>query len=253
MWTGWVRDRLAAVGLGETQEVRTLRLFGIGESQVADLIGDDLLRSTNPSVATYARADAVDVRISAVDPPGGPASGGVARRTAQDLADDAEAQVLAVVGRNVWARGHTTWPEALGAALAGRDWTLAITEAGTAGSVTALLGGLRGLRHAELRGASPAAATGRAAELPVRPSTGRRAVQQLAGQIAASHGTDVGLAVVARERRGDLLVTIAVRTPEVVVAERRIMFVGGTQGRTQAALSAADALRRALVAEPAGT
>lgn len=246
MWIGWVGDRLAAAGVGEAQEVRTLRLFGIGESQVADLIGEDILRATNPRVATYARSDAVDVRISAVDPagPGGSAPNEGPRRTARDLADEVEAQVLAVVGRKVWARGHTTWPEALEAALAERGWALALAEAGTAGSVTALLGSMPGLLHAELRGGSPPAAdTGWAAG----PRSGRRGVEQMAEDVAASRGTAVGLAVVARERRGDLLVTIAVRTPGAVVAERRVMFVGGAQGRSQAALSAAHALLGALV------
>ena len=44
----------------------TYRLAGIGESQVADMLGEPLLRTTNPIVATYARAEAVDVRISAI-------------------------------------------------------------------------------------------------------------------------------------------------------------------------------------------
>ena len=45
---------------------RTYRLAGIGESQVAELLGETMLRATNPLVATYARVEAVDVRISAV-------------------------------------------------------------------------------------------------------------------------------------------------------------------------------------------
>ena len=226
MWAGWVRDRLGEAGLGEAQEVRTLRLFGMGESQVAHLLGEGLLRATNPIVATYARADAVDVRISAVD----------ADRTARELADEAEAQVLAAVGSHVWARGHTTWPEVLQAALEARDWTLALAESGTAGSVTTLLGGMSALRRAESRGGPPPQVRG-----------GRGIAERLAADVAATTGADVGLAVIARERRANLLVTIAIRTPDVTVSERRVMFAGGAPGRAQAALSAADALRRVLV------
>ena len=226
MWTGWVRDRLAAAGLGEVQEVRTLRLFGMGESQVAHLLGEDLLRAGNPIVATYARADAVDVRISAVD----------ADRTARELVDEAETMVLAAVGAQVWARGQTTWPEALQAALAARGWTLALTESGTAGSVTTLLGSMAALLRAELRGGPPPLVRG-----------GRGVVERLARDVAASTGADVGLAVIVRERHGDLLVTIAIRTPAAIASERRVMFTGGVPGRAQAALSAADALRRVLV------
>ena len=69
--------------------MRTLRLHGIGESQVAELLGEPLLRATNPVVATYARHEAVDVRISARTEGG---------RAAEALADEAEAAVTAMLG-----------------------------------------------------------------------------------------------------------------------------------------------------------
>ena len=65
MWEGWVLPRLRDRGLGQERVTRTYRLAGIGESAVAALLGERLLRAENPVVATYARADAVDVRISA--------------------------------------------------------------------------------------------------------------------------------------------------------------------------------------------
>lgn len=254
MWHGWVRDRLAAAGLGEAQEVRTLRLFGIGESQVAELLGEELLRAANPIVATYARADAVDVRISALDRSSATRTG-PAGATARDLADAAEAHVLVAVGGSVWARGRTTWPEALDAALAARTWTLAIREIGTAGSVTALLGSMGGLRHAELGGRSRSTAerADHATRGPHKTPAWQRAVALDSEDVAASAAADVGLAVIARERRGDLIVTVAVSTPESSATERRLMFAGGTPGRAQAALSAAAALLRALTSIPAST
>ena len=65
MWANEVQPRLAARGVGLESVVRTLRLTGIGESLVAERLGEPLLRATNPIVATYARQEAVDVRISA--------------------------------------------------------------------------------------------------------------------------------------------------------------------------------------------
>jgi molybdenum cofactor synthesis domain-containing protein len=64
MWADHVLPRLASRGAGAEVASRTLRMAGIGESQLADLLGEDLLRSADPVVATYARSDAVDVRIS---------------------------------------------------------------------------------------------------------------------------------------------------------------------------------------------
>jgi Predicted nucleotide-utilizing enzyme related to molybdopterin-biosynthesis enzyme MoeA len=43
---------------------RTFKTGGIGESHVAELLGD-LTQASNPSVATYARADGVHVRVAA--------------------------------------------------------------------------------------------------------------------------------------------------------------------------------------------
>src|ERR1700690_1646458 len=67
MWRDWVVPRLRDRGLGDGRLVRTLRTYGIGESRVAELLGEPMLRAANPVVATYARADWLDVRISAVD------------------------------------------------------------------------------------------------------------------------------------------------------------------------------------------
>src|SRR4051812_3803372 len=66
MWSDEALARLEAIGLGADVAARTYRLAGVGESQVAELLGEEILRSTNPVVATYARVEAVDVRISAV-------------------------------------------------------------------------------------------------------------------------------------------------------------------------------------------
>ena len=66
MWADEAVPRLQAIGLGAPVATRTYRLAGIGESQVAELLGEAMLRATNPIVATYARVEAVDVRISAV-------------------------------------------------------------------------------------------------------------------------------------------------------------------------------------------
>ena len=84
MWHDHALPRLQARGLGADVAVVTYRLAGIGESQVADLLGEPLLRATNPIVATYARAEAVDVRVSAI---------ATATATAADLVEPAAAIV----------------------------------------------------------------------------------------------------------------------------------------------------------------
>lgn len=223
MWADHVLPRLAARGVGAEMEVRTLRLTGIGESQVADQLGE-LLRGTNPVVATYARAEAVDVRISA-------RSSGDA--SARALADRAEAAVLAVIGPYVWARGATTWGQAIEAALAARGWTLATVERGTGGAFVTLLG------------AHP---TRRRAEVVDDPAAGTDIDE--ADRVRAAGTADVGVAVRAEPAGSDLAVHVAVSTPAGTHEARRIAFLRGGIGRDRAALAAAGVLLEVLRAAP---
>lgn len=223
MWREQALPRLRERGLGRPTAIRTLRLAGIGESQVADLLGDALLRAPNPDVATYARADAVDVRISAVADAG--ATIDDQRRSAEQMADDVERRVLAVLGRHVWARGETTWPEAIGAALAALAWSAALSETGTGGSLATLLGDVDWLVLAERRAGTDGA-----------PLSG---LERAADRVRSAAGADVGIAVSARPRGRDTGVSVAVVTPVGSHRERRVAFLGGRQGRVRAALAAA--------------
>lgn len=219
MWADEAVPRLQQAGLGADAASRTFRLAGIGELQVAELLGEPLLRATNPVVATYARADAVDVRVSAV---------GDAGHTAVDLVEGAAATVIARLGRYVWTTGERSWAETIGERLGSLGWTLAIVEIGTGGQLATLLGDVPWLLRRE--------------SLPEID----RGLDRLATRVRARAGVDVGLAVRARPRRGDTAVSIVVVTPAGASRVRTLAFLDGAQGRHRAALLAADALLRAL-------
>jgi nicotinamide-nucleotide amidase len=232
MWAEWTLPRLRDHGLGRLTATVTLRTTGIGESLLAERLGGLLDRTRNPTVATYARADAVDVRISAV--PTGQAD-------AAALVAATEAEVLGLIGEHVWARGDVSWPRAIAAALAARRWRLAIEETGTRGAVTALLGEELGER---LAGATALAASD--------SGSGRSGAALIARADAAraAAGAEVGLAVRAVGRGPDLTVSIAVVDPLGQHLERRVAFLGGAMGRSRAALIAAAILRTRLAGEP---
>ena len=229
MWEDEVLPRLSARGVGLETEVRTLRLTGIGESQVVDRLGEPLLRATNPIVATYARHEAVDVRVSAR------AEGG---RSARELADDAEAQVTAILGDHVWARGDTTWASALGDALGTRGWSLATVERGTRGALVTLLRDLEALRRAEVIEDEAAADAG--AETPEEEPEAER--------VRRAAGADVGLAIrsVPSASGADTTVHVAVATPAGTRTERRLAFLRGSQGADRAAIAGAAVLLAVL-------
>jgi nicotinamide-nucleotide amidase len=253
MWADEAVPRLQAIGLGAPVASRTYRLAGIGESQVAELLGEAMLRATNPIVATYARVDAVDVRISAV---------AVEATSAEELVESAAGIVEAKLGDYVWATGETTWSDAIGARFAELGWTLAVVEIGTAGSIAALLGDAPWLRFDESIAPDAPAATAHGTE-----HTSERGLTHgapdVADEAAAEDliryarrarelgGADVGLAVRTRPRSGDMAVSIAVVAPSGERQVRRLVFLTGGMGRSRAALAAATVLLEVLGETPA--
>jgi len=242
-----VLPRLERLGLGTDVAVRTYRLTGIGESQLADRLGDALLRRPNPEVATYARADAVDVRISAVGDDGA---------TAEAHVEAAAQEVLAAAGEFVWATGDASWTGAIGERLDALGWSLSVVEIGAAGQLAALLGDVPWLRFSEaLASDAPGAlAHGSPADddpgaFPVADAeaeTGPNDLEPYARRAMQLGGSEVGLAVRVTPRRGDTAVSVTVVTPAGTRRRRRLVFLDGANGRTRSALAAAAVLLETL-------
>jgi nicotinamide-nucleotide amidase len=230
MWEDHALPRLRARagGLGEDVASRTYRLTGIGESQVAEILGDELLRGGDPEVATYARSEAVDVRVSAI---------GRVDRPAADAVAAVGSIIEARLGAHIWSTGSTTWAEAIGRRLADRGWSLVILEIATNGHVGALLGDITGLRYARSQ-----------ADDDLGPSDAERdrALRTRATDLRAGDPTTVGLAVAVREIEGDCDVAVAISTPDTDLLEHRTAFLGGRTGRARAALTTAALLLASL-------
>jgi nicotinamide-nucleotide amidase len=219
MWTNEVLPRLEARGLGEGRVVRVVRLTAMGESQIVATLGEELFRRSNPEVATYARSDAVDIRISAVDDDGRPAA---------ELVEEVERHVAETLGPQIFAGRDEDWPAALGRMLAGRR--LATVEAGTGGRLVALLGGAPWLTHAE-----------------VIPTARLGELGGLARSAREDHDADLGLAVRAAPRHGDTVATVAIDGARLGAwRESRVVFLGGEQGQRRAALAACAVLYAGL-------
>lgn len=226
MWREHALPRLHAGALGVDRAIHTLRLTGVGESALVALIGEDVLRAANPQVATYARADAVDVVVSAE------ADGRVA---AQALVNETVGRLRTQLGEFVFAEGDQTWAYALGVRLGAR--TLATVEMGTSGHLQALLGGAPYLRFGELV-ADEANLHHAAADLG-----------HFAQRVREVGGADIGVALFARQDK-DTHVRIAVATADGVESMERMAFLAGEEGRRRAALTCAAALWQFLRGEP---
>lgn len=233
MWRDWVLPRLAARGLGDGRVARTLRTYGIGESHVAELLGDTLLRGRNPEVATYARADWLDVRVSAVDERG---SDGAVTRPAAELLEATVAAIRDELEGFVRAEGETSWADLVAGAADRARARLAIVETGTNGALGNLLGELPALvRAVAVRPAD-------AVDVAAWP------VEDEAAAVAGDAGAEVGLALVAHTDGTQTLLRVAVAGPAVDaprVLDLRL-FQHGAHGRFRAGVAAAAFLAETL-------
>jgi hypothetical protein len=142
--------------------------------------------------------------------------------------------VLSAVGEFVWARGDTTWRAAIGERLEELGWRAAAVEIGLGGELTALFGDAAWLERSESRREDSNA--------KVNTASPSLLLEEAAERARREAGTQVGMAVRATERGSDMAVTVAVATPIRTHTERRLAFLGGSQGRSRAALTAAAVL-----------
>ncbi|HUG29924.1 MAG TPA: hypothetical protein VMQ65_05385, partial [Candidatus Limnocylindria bacterium] len=144
-----------------------------------------------------------------------------------------EARIAALFEGHVWARGEVTWPGALAEALDGRGWRLAAVEIGMRGSLLALLG----------EGLGERLAFSESLLHRPEPHDGQRAtLEHLAERVRELGACEVGVAAEARERGGDTAVTVVVVTPDATHRETRVVFLGGSLGRSRAAIATAAIL-----------
>ena len=105
---------------------RTIKTFGLTEAKVDELI-TPLSSSSNPTLATYAKLDGIQLRITAkADKP----------EEAQGMISKAEAEVRAILGDCIWGVDDETQEGVVGQLLVARGLSLAVAETFTAGFLT---------------------------------------------------------------------------------------------------------------------
>lgn len=109
--------------------IRTFKTLGVGESQVADRLGE-LTKQANPSVATYAKRDGVHVRVAAKADE---------EDAARSLAGPTIAAVEAALEGSVWGLDAEELPRKTLESLARQGRTLALAEGLSGGLLTELL------------------------------------------------------------------------------------------------------------------
>ncbi|MBV9546048.1 MAG: competence/damage-inducible protein A, partial [Chloroflexi bacterium] len=129
MWLEQAQPRLAQLITGGAIVSRTLKLAGVGESHAEEALGE-LTRSSNPTLATYAKSDGIHVRLTAK------ADTAVA---ATQLIDAFEPRVRERVTEWVYGTENDDFPSVVGALLRRKGLSLSVAESATGGQLASLI------------------------------------------------------------------------------------------------------------------
>ncbi|HEU5347338.1 MAG TPA: competence/damage-inducible protein A [Ktedonobacterales bacterium] len=137
MWNNEVLPRLRPRS-GDNLFTRILRVAGMGESSVEERV-DAVLHSSNPTVATYAKRDAVDVRVTAK---------ATTPEEARALVEGVEERIRAALGRHIFGIDSETPQSVVLDMLVERGLTLATMESCTGGLLSSLITDIPGSSNA---------------------------------------------------------------------------------------------------------
>ena len=123
MWEQEVAPELERRRPGAVLVTRTLKTSGVGEAHVDEMVSD-LLKSNNPSIGVYARADGVQLRIAAK---------AATTEEARQLIEPVEAEIRRILAGSIWGVDDDTLESALGVLLRQNELTLSTMESCTGG------------------------------------------------------------------------------------------------------------------------
>jgi len=123
MWQVEVAPRLTELVGGGVIVSRTLKTAGIGEGTIDEMVSP-LLKSANPSIGVYAKADGVQLRITAK---------AATADEARSLIAPAEEEARRILRQAIWGADDDTLEGAVGALLREQGLTLATMESCTGG------------------------------------------------------------------------------------------------------------------------
>jgi len=128
MWENEVIPRLASF-TGGLILTRILRVWGLGESAVEERL-ESVIHSNNPTVATYAKSDAIDVRITAK---------AETRAQAEQQVAEMETRTRQILGHYIFGVDRDTLQSVIGKQLSLRNQWLAVMDSITGGLLSSTI------------------------------------------------------------------------------------------------------------------
>ncbi len=129
MWESEVSPELRRRAPDSVLITRTLKTTGIGEGTVDQMVSA-LLKTSNPSVGIYARADGVHLRIAAK---------AREERAAWEMIHPVEEEMRRILGPAIWGADDETFESIVGTLLLEQGATLATMESCTGGLLASTL------------------------------------------------------------------------------------------------------------------
>ncbi|MBQ9915026.1 MAG: competence/damage-inducible protein A [Clostridia bacterium] len=177
---------------GYAMSEKVLRLFGIGEAKVGELVSD-LMQGANPTLAPYAKEGEVTLRIAAK-------AANLAE--AEALIAPCEAEIRQRLSEYIYSTGEKGMAETVGQLLIEKGLSIACAESCTAGRLTAALGDVSGIsavlsesivtysNEAKMKYLGVSGVT-----LGAYGAVSRETAEEMAKGIAKKAGADIGVSV----------------------------------------------------------
>lgn len=233
-------------------ESKFLRIFGIGESAMEDMILDLIDKQTNPTIAPYAKDGEVTLRITARYPK---------NELGKDIIKPVEEEIRRRLGDAVYSSDNKNLEEVAAEMLLSANTTISLAESCTGGLVASKLTDIPGISKVFDRGLVTYSNRAKAESLGVKQETLDRygavsseTAVEMAEGIRRVAGTHIGLSItgIAGPDGGTPekpvgLVYVALASETGVECKKLNLWGNRSRIRNVTALHAFDMVRRYLI------
>ena len=129
MWQTEILPKLRQRFSGSIIFSRTIKTFGLSEAAVGELVSS-LLHSTNPTLAIYAKADGIHLRLTAKTK---------SQSEAEKIISHNETQIKSILSEHIWGTDDDKLEVLVGSLLTKKGLSLAVMESCSGGLLSSIL------------------------------------------------------------------------------------------------------------------
>ena len=236
---------------GNVLHSETLRVFGVGESKLAEMISD-LLEQSNPTVAPYAETGGVRLRLTAF---------AKSCEEAKDTISDTKKKIEDILGDCIYSDDNKTLPETVVSLLREKKLTIASAESCTGGMFAKMIVDIPGSSEIMNESIVTYANSAKMKYLGVRSETlekfgavSEETAREMAEGIAKAADSDVGVAFTGiagpdggSDEKPVGLVYMAVKYRDETIVKKLTLKGNREKVRLVSCLNGFDTVRRIIM------